>query len=234
VSTDGRSDILVTMIQEHGLNCTHRNSNCPSPEDPCGLCSSMSRDTLVSVSRLEGARSTIDLGIALCPGSTSAPYEPYVTAGFRIYHQRDKQDERRILSTFESVFTDRYEHAVLLRHGVPNLPQDYISTAFSHLREGTSLVVGPLSNGSFYLLGMNRQTFFDAPFDLLSLFECRRDVKKRMKEREFRNIPSTILPEWYQINSYRDLRQFDSDYRQGKGYRAAWTRWTSDRVHGAL
>jgi hypothetical protein len=227
------SQILVTMIQEHGGECSKRNPECP-PLTPCGLCDSMNRDTLVAMSRMEGARLTIDLGIALCAGSRRAPYEPYAEAGFTLYQQGELSEEKRLHDVFNRAFRDGYRTAVVIGHGVPNLPQDYVSKAFFHLQNGSSFVIGPLSNGSFYLLGMRRKTFQDAPAELFSHLQSRRDLATYIRKGFFRRKNCAVLPEWYRINSIGDLNKLYTDCQEGRGYRAPWTRHVSLRVRGAL
>ncbi len=128
-----------------------------------------------------------------------------------------------------------YQSVVIVSHSVPHLPLNYLENARSSLRKGSNLVVGPLKNGMFYLIGMKRQmheiinngnVFNDINFDNSSLRDSTvKNIKNHCNS-------CSILPEWYILKSINDLKKMHSDYQQGIGWKAQWTHNISRELLG--
>jgi len=194
------------------------------------LCCNFNRDLPLLISRVCGARKTIDVGLYVTGTEGTKPYEPYRRAGFSLLETRLSDECDMMQEGFFSSFDKGYSSVVVLQHSVPNLPTGYIEHAVRRLRETGGIVLGPLVNGGFYLVGMVREAF-DSIYraGVLSRL-CFCDPENRMEtvNRIERVLsPPYLLPEWYQVRTPEDLKRLYSDCESDSTPNARWTRNTS-------
>jgi hypothetical protein len=194
------------------------------------LCCNFNRDLPLLLSRVCGARKAIDVGLYVTGREGTKPYEPYRGAGFLVHKPHSSDECDMIQEGFLSSFNRGYGSVLVLHHSVPNLPTGYIEGALRRLREKGGIVLGPLTNGGFYLIGMVRDAF-DSLYGagLLPLL-CSTDLENRKEitdriEREL--SPPHLLPEWYQVKTPQDLKRLYSDCKGDSTPNARWTRQTS-------
>ena len=230
------NEIVIGFLIEHQLACPHISvSNSIKSKKACEFCNHMNRDVCLLITNIYGARKTVDIGLALSPLAKAGAYFPYKKAGFELFSQEGKTESEKIKSIFKQAFEMEYQSVVIISHSVPNLPLDYLENALSSLRNGSNLVVGPLKNGMFYLIGMKRQMhdiinngkmFHNINFNNSSL---RDSTVKNMKNH---CNGCSILPEWYILKSINDLKKMHNDYRQGIGGKAQWTHSIANELLG--
>lgn len=83
----------------------------------------------------------------------------------------------------------------------PSLPTNFIEAAFQEL-EKHDLVVGPSSDGGFYLLGLK-----DYPKHLLDNIEwgTEKVLGQLLQNAKLLKLSTNILPEWHDIDTQEDL-----------------------------
>jgi hypothetical protein len=219
-------EIVVGFLIEHGEECCNDSiSRHIREKRKCTFCLDINRDTSLLISHMGEARKTIDVGLALAPSSTLAHYLPYQTAGFKLFFQHGENESEQILNVLNEVFSRGYDRAVILSHSVPNLPVDYIERAVDYLRKGTDLVMGPLENGMFYLVGLSKDmferllrldVFRNFAFVDGSAFEEALGVLKS------HSLKPRFLPKWYVVKSIEDLRKVCEDSSLGRGRKTRW------------
>jgi len=194
------------------------------------LCCNFNRDLPLLISKVRGARKTIDVGLYVTGREGTKPYEPYRRAGFSLLEPHSSDECAMIQEGFFSSFDRGYSSVVVLQHSVPNLPTGYVEHAVLRLRETGGIVLGPLVNGGFYLIGMMREAF-DSIYreGLLSrLCFCNPENRKKAIKCIESVLPSLhLLPEWYQVRTPEDLRRLHSDCESDSTPNARWTRNTS-------
>ena len=219
--------IVITFLREHQVKCRNRSvSNLTGPDRRCTFCHDINRDMLLLVSRLEGARKSLDVGLALSPLSGHEPYDPYRRAGFKIFRQKGDKEHEQIHGILLDAFDRGYGTVVILAHSVPNIPPAFIEQALDKLQGGEDIVLGPLLNGGFYLIGVQAAAYHaivrkgpDEGF----CFEnngCRKAMLANIKEVCERH---SVLSPWYIIKSYEDLKRMHLDIGKGIGFNAKWT-----------
>ncbi|MBN2322546.1 MAG: DUF2064 domain-containing protein [Spirochaetes bacterium] len=194
------------------------------------LCCNFNRDLPLIISRVHGARKTVDVGLYITGGEGTKPYEPYRRAGFLLVEPHSSDECDMIREGFLSSFERGYVSVLVLQHSVPSLPAVHIEQALGRLRERGGIVLGPLTNGGFYLIGMVREAF-DSLYrlGLLSLLcICDPEKRKETTEKIGKEIsPPYLLPEWYQVKTPQDLKRLYSDCKGDSTPDARWTRQTS-------
>jgi hypothetical protein len=221
------TEIVVGFCNDHKTHCPYRAvSTCIRTGTTCTLCHSMNRDISLLITRLKGARESLDVGLALSPAADTVPYEPYKHAGFRVFFQKGVSESERIKSIFDEAVYLGYDSVVLLAHCAPNLPLHYLESALSELRNGVGLVLGPSENAMFYLIGIKKMLYericSDGVFGSLS-FEnlSMRDATVKTMKDYYNNC--SLLPTWYTLRSIEDLKKFLRDSSRGLGWSARWT-----------
>ncbi len=229
-------EIVIGFLNEHQPVCQHISvSNSIKTKKSCEFCYHMNRDVCLLITHIYGARKTVDIGLALSSLAAVGSYFPYKKAGFELFSQEGKTESERIKNIFKQAFEMEYQSVVIVSHSVPNLPLNYLENALLSLRKGSNLVVGPLKNGMFYLIGMKRQmheiisdgnVFNNINFNNSSLRDSTvKTIKNHCND-------CSILPEWYILKSINDLKKMHNDYRQGIGWKAQWTHNTSRELLG--
>lgn len=222
------NEIVVGFLNEHRQQCQHLSvSNRIKTKRSCEFCRHMNRDISLLMSNIHGARKTVDIGLALSAIAEINTYQPYKIAGFELLYQEGNNESERIKNTFENMFLKGYKTVIIISPSVPNLPVSYLESALSYLRKKeNNLVLGPLKNGMFYLIGMkkkmyetvNRSVFFNK----LNFYNsAMRDTTVNMIK-DYCNDCS-ILPEWYTLKSLNDLKKLHYDFLHGIGWKAQWT-----------
>jgi len=229
------TQIVVGFCNDHNTHCPYRSlSNCIRTSRPCSLCHYMNRDISLLITRVKGARQSLDVGLALSPEADAIPYQPYRDAGFHIFFQKGGSESERIKSILEDSFGAGYDSVVLLSHSAPNLPLHYLESALQELRKGAGLVLGPSENAMFYLIGIEKtlyqRTCIDGVFRFVS-FEnlSMRDTTVKIMQDYCNNC--SLLPTWYTLRSIEDLKKLLRDSPRGVGWNA---RWTYQFAHGIL
>lgn len=95
-----------------------------------------------------------------------------------------------------------YKRVVIIGSDIPTLPATHLTSALSQL-EKFDAVLGPATDGGYYLIGLSSRPqgiFENIPWSTSEVFES------TVKRIENRGLSLHILPEWYDIDSFADLR----------------------------
>ena len=106
----------------------------------------------------------------------------------------------RMRQAFEGRFQDGYERVVIIGSDSPTLPIAYIEQA---LQSEKDVVIGPSTDGGYYLIGMNAKVtdiFEDVPWGTDQVL---RDTLKVLRGRK---AQAELLPVWYDVDLPEDLR----------------------------
>ena len=224
-----KETIIIALFQEHYNSCWYKNIlKLVKDENLCTFCYQVNRDISIMISRIEGARRLIDVGIALPDCSKLNEYLPYEKAGFIIFTNTGITVSERLYNVFNRAFKIGYKKVIIVSHRTPNLPPKYIETAVKRMNEGSQIIIGPLSNGGLYLIGMSnhvynklvkKETFNKINFDTSKLEILKFLVKVRFLTSLY------TLPKWYQLKSINDFKKITfKNYKNEIAWNATWTR----------
>ncbi|MFW6138480.1 MAG: DUF2064 domain-containing protein [Spirochaetota bacterium] len=227
-------EAVIGFMKEHQNNCPNYSiSRYIKSRQKCDFCQHVNRDTTMLMTRVRGARKTVDVGIALVPYCAVERYQPYSMAGFDVIYQKGKTEPERIRHVFTRAFNSGYQRVVLLSHSIPHLPLDFLDDALYILRNDKKMVLGPLQNGMFYLIGMTRHAYGNGLYSSIwnKIFfddQSNRDMAMESLHGCLHDI--ALLPEWYLVKNIDDLRRFYQDNMRGHGWYAPWTRGIADKI----
>src|SRR5579864_4148969 len=116
-----------------------------------------------------------------------------------------------LLHTIEEIFARGHASAVVLNSDSPTLPTAYlVETAEALARPGERAVLGPSSDGGYYLLGIktaHRRLFEDIAWSTERVAEQTRERAREIK------LDVHMLPDWYDVDDADGLRQLHGDVR---------------------
>jgi rSAM/selenodomain-associated transferase 2/rSAM/selenodomain-associated transferase 1 len=111
------------------------------------------QDTLEAV---EGV-SHVDVFIAFEPADAIAEMRGLVGDGVRLFPQQGDTLGERMRNAFERMFAAGYSAVVMIGSDLPSLPAAHLAQAFQSMRERPdAVVIGPASDGGYYLIGLCR------------------------------------------------------------------------------
>ena len=134
----------------------------------------------------------------------------FAPAGVTLLQQKGEGLGERMLNAFVETFAAGYERAVVVGSDHPTLPAAFIELALAELEEPLSIVIGPATDGGYYLLGMN--DLF--PLLLRDMSFSHADVFEQTMERAGHlDAGVTVLPEWYDVDAPGDLVRLVAELR---------------------
>jgi rSAM/selenodomain-associated transferase 1 len=167
------------------------------------------KDILENV-KAEGRR----LIIYCYPGKEVSRIRKWLGERYTLKPQTGKDLGERMAGAFSYAFSKGYQKALLIGTDFPDLPGSIIDQAFNGL-VAHDAIVGPARDGGYYLIGFRADTFYpdvfiDIPWDTDRVFG------KTMRKLKSAGYKIHVLPEWTDIDDYRDLENFIKTNRKGK------------------
>ena len=149
-----------------------------SSENAAKLQAFFIQQTLALASRLNGV--AVELW---CSPDDSHPVFQQCACEYKIAlkQQQGKDLGERMAHALQTALTE-YQQVVVIGTDCPELTAEYLAEAFSVLRQGTTAVIGPASDGGYVLLGLRR--FSPELFDDINwgsdqvLFETRQKLQQ--------------------------------------------------------
>ncbi len=119
-----------------------------------------------------------------------------------------------LLHTIEEIFARAHGSAVVLNSDSPTLPTArLIETADTLARPGERAVLGPSSDGGYYLLGL--KTAHRRIFEDIAWSTERVAAQTLDRARELR-LDVHMLPVWYDVDDVEGLRRLNAEVRQAR------------------
>lgn len=145
---------------------------------------------------------TADPFIGVTPADSSGYFsrvnvEPPLT----IFLQEGKDLGEKMLNAFQARFDEGYERVVIIGADSPSLPVAYIETA---LNSGKDLVIGPSTDGGYYLIGMYQKpvnVFFGG-----MEWGSEKVLKQTLERIKKSGASLKLLPPWYDVDREEDLK----------------------------
>ena len=143
-------------------------------------------------------------------GAARAP-DGLVPGGVSVHPQRGDGLGQRMLRAFVETFAAGHPRAVVVGTDHPTLPDAFFGLAFEALEDPMTAVLGPSSDGGYYLLGLNEVTadLFDMAYSHGSVFD---DTLERVVEH---GLTPVVLPAHYDVDDGAALDRLVAEWRGG-------------------
>ena len=127
----------------------------------------------------------------------------------------------RMSYAFQKAFKSDIDQIILLGSDLADLRKKDIDIAFEQLIEN-DVVIGPSTDGGYYLIGFNRNTFNKELFDKINWSTDQVFYQTLNKIRESQ-LSLYILPERNDIDTFDDIKLFLSENKKSSEFRKALT-----------
>lgn len=136
--------------------------------------------------------------LCFTPSNQKEAFQDIANNHWQLEEQSPGDLGQRLMHFFQR---HRGKFALAIGSDSPSMPTELLEVAFQELQQN-DLVVGPSSDGGFYLLGLK-----DFPRHLLDGMEwgTERVFEKLLQNAEALKLKVHTLPEWYDIDTVEDL-----------------------------
>jgi rSAM/selenodomain-associated transferase 1 len=156
---------------------------------------------------LDTVRSVPDVEhiIACEPARECERMRELVGAAVDVIAQRGDDLGRRLTHVFEDSFRLGCESVVVVGSDLPDLPSRLIQAGIRQLRDGNDrIVLGPATDGGYYLIGMNRPC--PSVFERIE-WSTDRVLSQTVEAANAEGLRAVLLDEWRDVDEVADLRR---------------------------
>ncbi|PYR74367.1 MAG: hypothetical protein DMF87_22935 [Acidobacteria bacterium] len=170
---------------------------------------------------LDAARSVADadLFVACEPADSIGDMRALVGDGARLFPQQGDTLGDRMRNAFAHLFAAGYATVVMIGSDLPSLPSSHLAEAFRFLRERPdALVIGPASDGGYYLIGLRRvcpALFTSIPWSTPDVLTTTTSIAETC------GLIVSLVSPWHDVDTVDDLRRVLRD-AHGAARTRAW------------
>ena len=178
------------------------------PGDAAALSACFIRDAAAAVGALPAALGWKGYAI-YAPAGSEAALRPLIPAGWGLVCREDADFGAVLFSSISGFLADGHDCALVVNSDSPTLPSRLVAQAVESLRApGDRLVLGPATDGGYYLVGLKRPhaRLFEAvrwstPEVLSTTFDRAAEI----------GLPVTLLPTWYDIDDAGSFAMLEAE-----------------------
>ncbi len=127
--------------------------------------------------------------------------------------QRGRDLGDKMKNGFIDAFEEGFTKVVIIGSDIPDLPEEFLRQAFNRL-DSSDAVIGPSSDGGYYLIGFSRDSFLAEAFDDIAWSTSEVFDQTRIKLDAHR-LTVHLLPQWHDVDTREDLQELIA--RTGNG-----------------
>jgi len=162
------------------------------------------------------SRASISGYMAFGPPDAIAFFKHILPSGIGLVESWLPDFDDCLFSAITHLFALGHEAAVVLNSDSPTLPTSLlVETADILARPGDRAVIGPSSDGGYYLLGLkaaHRRLFDDIDWS------TERVAGQTMERAREIGLPVRVLPAWYDVDELEALKLLDSELCEGRAF----------------
>lgn len=196
-----RAGLFIMMKYPEAGKVKKRLAESLGEEAATNLYRAFIQDTLEAVQSLD-----VPYHIAIHPPESQKQFVQWLGPSHQFIQQKGTNLGERLQNAFITMFKKGYQQVIALASDSPDLPVEILQNAVSSLQTNKA-VIGPASDGGYYLIGFSNdffttEFFVDIPWSSESVFH---DTLLRIESKTNQNH---ILPEWEDIDTMSDLQEF--------------------------
>ena len=157
------------------------------------------QDTLATVNKI-----TAQVFVCFLPVDAESKFREWLGTSHPFLPQEGTDLGERMKNCFSYAFSQGFRRAVLMGSDSPDLPVTFLHNAFAELRTH-EIVIGPSSDGGYYLIGFQDTTFDPSAFEGISWSSPTVfwETLKKIKQKHSR---ISLLPAWSDVDTLADLK----------------------------
>ena len=174
-------------------------------EESASLSSCFLQDTATLLSAVGDKHLVHRIGV-YTPADRASLFANLLPPGFLLVPQRGEAFGQRLAFATDDLFALGFSSVCLIDSDSPTLPREVFEETIGVLTHpsGSNLVIGPATDGGYYLIGLRRpcpSLFEEITWSSELVFE-----QTIVRARKL-NLKSHILPEWYDVDDARSLQR---------------------------
>ena len=171
------------------------------------------RDTFAVMEAVQEEREQLSLALCYTPAEELEAFEAAEFDGCLLLSQRGHDLGERLQNCFADFFELGFGAMVVIGADSPTLPAELVHEAFEHLLTPDQVVLGPATDGGFYLVGMNGlQPHLYEQID----WSAEKTLSQMLARAEQRHLTCALLPEWYDLDTPADLQHLQQQIAAGQ------------------
>jgi rSAM/selenodomain-associated transferase 1 len=157
------------------------------------------QDTLATVKKIN-----THLFICFLPYDVERKFKDWLGSTFPFLPQEGANLGERMKNCFTHVFTQGFRRVILIGSDSPDLPGAFLHNAFAELRTH-DVVLGPSSDGGYYLIGFRDTTFLPSVFEGIH-WSNPTVLQETVEKIHHEKHRLSLLPVWSDIDTIIDLK----------------------------
>ena len=109
----------------------------------------------------------VNLRIVFDPPDSKEQFQHWLGKNYSYIPQTDQDLGQRMKNTFLQTFSEGFKSVIVIGSDSPDLPKEYLELAFTAL-DKSDVVIGPSSDGGYYLIGFTMDSFLPETFDQIN------------------------------------------------------------------
>ena len=147
-----------------------------------------------------------NIKIVFAPPDSKDPFQQWLGKEYPYIPQTGQHLGQRMKNAFLQAFGEGFNRVVVIGSDSPDLPEEYLELAF-HALDMNDVVIGPSSDGGYYLIGFARNSFLPEAFEQISwsgnkVSEQTVNILKQHRQSLY------LLPQWHDVDTLPDLKSF--------------------------
>lgn len=147
-----------------------------------------------------------NIKIVFAPPDSKDQFQQWLGKEYPYIPQTGQHLGQRMKNAFLQAFGEAFNRVVVIGSDSPDLPAEYLELAF-HALDMNDVVIGPSSDGGYYLIGFARNSFLPEAFEQISwsgnkVFEQTVNILKQHRQSLY------LLPQWHDVDTLPDLKSF--------------------------
>jgi rSAM/selenodomain-associated transferase 1 len=193
---------------QNGLSKT-RLSPPLSAEEATDISRCFLKDTSAAIEELIRKDPFVVAVAVYTPVGSEADLGKFLPPRFKMLAQREADFGRRLSGAVEDLFSLGFSAVCLVNSDSPTLPFRNLQDLAALLKESTDrMVIGPCTDGGYYLLGLRRvhaRLFEDIDWSTSRVYGQTIDRSKEI------NLQAIVLPAWYDVDDQFSLNRLLSE-----------------------
>lgn len=201
-----RPGIFVMMKYPEVGRVKARLAQSIGEEAAASLYRAFIQDTLTTVQSLD-----IPFHIAVYPPESNGQFAQWLGPSYQFFHQQGMNLGKRLQNGFATMFMNEYQQVIALASDSPDLPIEILQTAVSSLQTN-KVVIGPATDGGYYLIGFSNDFFIPDAFEEIS-WSTDTVFQETLSRIESVTHQVHVLPQWADIDTKSELKEFYETYQ---------------------
>jgi uncharacterized protein len=206
--------ILIIMAKQPVYG-TVKTRLCPplTPEGALALYEAFLLDTIALVDEASKRAGDVTPALAYSPSGAHDYFRERLPAHFVLLPQTGVDLGERLSNLPAQARSLGYGSAAMISSDSPTLPPPLVARCFTELaRPGIDAVLGPCTDGGYYLIGMHDPQ--PALFRGIT-WSTEHVTRETLAAADVAGLQVALLPKWYDADTVEDLRRMQADLEAG-------------------